>query len=98
MRISDWSSDVCSSDLPHRAAQRLLDVIGNALQLGATAGQHDLPPDRAVEAQRLERLLDLAGQHFEPLTDDRDQLRARNPRSLAQIGRASCRERVCQYV
>src|SRR3546814_9164625 len=34
---------------------------------------------------RSERLLDLAGQHFEPLTDDRDQLRARNPRSLALV-------------
>src|SRR3546814_8965327 len=27
MRISDWSSDVCSSDLPHK---RILDLVKNA--------------------------------------------------------------------
>src|SRR3546814_6511260 len=29
MRISDWSSDVCSSDLPHRANFRLLQAGEN---------------------------------------------------------------------
>src|SRR3546814_5439688 len=60
MRISDWSSDVCSSDLI------ALAVI--------TPRQ----PPVAIERPR----------------------RVRNPerhRSL-EIGRASCRERVCQYV
>src|SRR3546814_639748 len=28
MRISDWSSDVCSSDLPAQAAQALCDAVG----------------------------------------------------------------------
>src|SRR3546814_8686572 len=52
MRISDWSSDVCSSDL------RLLDIIGQRVDLG----------DRLVEAQRLDvggnhgdRAVELAG-------------------------------------
>src|SRR3546814_594890 len=39
MRISDWSSDVCSSDLPERP-QRLSSVHD---ELGATAG--GAPPD-----------------------------------------------------
>src|SRR3546814_17424126 len=32
MRISDWSSDVCSSDLPrpHACADRLVNVMGEA--------------------------------------------------------------------
>src|SRR3546814_6832593 len=58
MRISDWSSDVCSSDLQaawatnaHRPAQRALCIIGNTLQLSAAAGQHDLSPHRPDKAQ-----------------------------------------------
>src|SRR3546814_8770701 len=73
MRISDWSSDVCSSDLARGAAERRLRVIGDSFQVGAAADEHDLTPDRADEMQILERPAD-------------------------QIGRASCRERVCQYV
>src|SRR3546814_1735406 len=38
MRISDWSSDVCSSDL-HRADQQLLDV---AAELGAEEARRDV--------------------------------------------------------
>src|SRR3546814_6300343 len=30
MRISDWSSDVCSSDLPHRAAVRGREHFSNS--------------------------------------------------------------------
>src|SRR3546814_6984560 len=64
MRISDWSSDVCSSDLSDRR---------KAAGLGGLS-----PARRNARVDRKERL----GKH------------RRNP----QIGRASCRERVCQYV
>src|SRR3546814_9402386 len=64
MRISDWSSDVCSSDLVGVYPLATLDPL-----LGAGPG----------------------GDH--PLTGGREGRFA--PR---QIGRASCRERVCQYV
>src|SRR3546814_18571045 len=49
-----------------------------------------------VAAQRLAMLAHIAiRQDMEPLEDiDRDRL----PRSLQQIGRASCRARVCRYV
>src|SRR3546814_16367400 len=72
MRISDWSSDVCSSDLESLAWSRSL-VEANL---------------RGVDShgvQRLPRYLDLLRT---------GQIKARP----AKIGRASCRERVCQYV
>src|SRR3546814_9767890 len=74
MRISDWSLDVCSSDLAlclHQLARR--PGLRRAL-----FGDIDVPP--AGETV-LEIPLRLA------VTDEDEQ-----------IGRASCRERVCQYV
>src|SRR3546814_11000517 len=80
MRISDWSSDVCSSDLwcssrstcPTRTTRDLDPINIRALCLQADAELSGDPQLRAA-AQR---------------TVQRDE----------QIGRASCRERVCQYV
>src|SRR3546814_7264312 len=81
MRISDWSSDVCSSDLgvlkeyrqhrdQHRAHQR-----GHKVE----AVDQYAPLEDAFQDEC--RLLDDADiEHFH------------------KIGRASCRERVCQYV
>src|SRR3546814_4726408 len=67
MRISDWSSDVCSSDLRHDAVEHFDDG-----HLGAEV---------AVEAGEF----------------DADRARS-DHQQLFKIGRASCRERVCQYV
>src|SRR3546814_2886374 len=87
MRISDWSSDVCSSDL-------------------TDAGIHDwMIPDAAVRALRLmERW---AAPYQAMIAAEIVQRRRANPldpqiteahkHRHAQIGRASCRERVCQY-
>src|SRR3546814_3060003 len=81
MRISDWSSDVCSSDLAHFACV----FVGNS-QLAAnllvdqfreTLGGFDR---QSVQVQII-----LVAIRREPFTRD-------------EIGRASCRERVCQYV
>src|SRR3546814_9940068 len=66
MRISDWSSDVCSSDL--------LPVFSFADGYFSARG----PGTHMVKAQ------DLPG--VPPFT------------AVQKIGRASCRERVCQYV
>src|SRR3546814_5417061 len=74
LRISDWSSDVCSSDLvPDFGGQ----FGGNAL-VGIN-GQH---PYTCCQVQRTVLLGTEAG----PIGRQ------------AEIGRASCRERVCQYV
>src|SRR3546814_1752726 len=80
MRISDWSSDVCSSDL-FQAAEAVRQIesapscrpapfaLGNARQMRQQVQAITETPNLAcfVAQQR-------------------------------QIGRASCRERVCQYV
>src|SRR3546814_8689898 len=76
VRISDWSSDVCSSDL---AMAEL--VVGMILALARKLTEQD----RRIRAGEWSFRLGLGG--FE--------LRGRD---VAKIGRASCRERVCQYV
>src|SRR3546814_9574451 len=85
MRISDWSSDVCSSDLVTARAQAEL----------ATLVQR-----RLHDRRRRPEELDAVG----PAPLDRAQPLARLGRGVdglqhvVEIGRASCRERVCQYV
>src|SRR3546814_6662098 len=80
MRISDWSSDVCSSDLRdgatrERPAARARDagvqIAVDDVVIDASCGAHDEGANQEQQHQ----------QGF-----------------ARQIGRASCRERVCQYV
>src|SRR3546814_8101546 len=82
MRISDWSSDVCSSDL--------------VMAFASGAAQ----PQQQANASR-------SGQTFRDCADCPEMV-AVPPGSFTmgspasetggEIGRASCRERVCQYV
>src|SRR3546814_9602678 len=74
MRISDWSSDVCSSDLKVDAGDRQ-----------RAEGRGEFLPD---------------GGDFHPVDEDRRKPvgRLEHDRAAGEIGRASCRERVCQYV
>src|SRR3546814_7406693 len=86
MRISDWSSDVCSSDL---------DAV-DAAEIGTAAQIED------VEALELLELIFAvvvvkARDELERLADGRQDPHFLGE-LLEQIGRASCRERVCQYV
>src|SRR3546814_14655620 len=88
MRISDWSSDVCSSDLGvgHQRSRRvetggrvLLDVIDKA--------QHALPGRFGLAgAQVGQAAVDAVAQGGPAVLLD----------APGQIGRASGRERVCQ--
>src|SRR3546814_7318606 len=72
MRISDWSSDVCSSDLRHPGVQALNLVTALVESLNAGV------PVVAIVG---------------------DTHRLHSWKNMTQeIGRASCRERVCQYV
>src|SRR3546814_7520205 len=99
MRISDWSSDVCSSDLKCTAAipgsyTHIFQRKGNSgpMEASAVGMAKTLWPSEIADTQ-------LDALRFVPLS-----LRISIPRSrqvrraLRQIGRASCRERVCQYV
>src|SRR3546814_8718979 len=105
MRISDWSSDVCSSDLSE------LEAAADACD-AETIAALELAAARISDYHRRQKPEDL---------DYRDSVGVRlghrwtavaaaglyvpggtaaYPSSVlmnAQIGRASCRERVCQY-
>src|SRR3546814_4508419 len=103
MRISDWSSDVCSSDL--RSDCRALGVVEPAF--GA-----DQDRRRAgARTHRLQRGLaagfvgEEQGAVGGPVCEQRGERHrvaklghGGAPALLGEIGRASCRERVCQYV
>src|SRR3546814_7797062 len=77
LRISDWSSDVCSSDLCEGCAARFTTFERIQLRdfwVVKSEGRRE-PFDR----EKLARSVEIACRKRE-------------------IGRASCRERVCQYV
>src|SRR3546814_9683070 len=94
MRISDWSSDVCSSDL--LGLDRL--GIGDRVDLAFDVG------DVAIleAAQYMTDRIDLAdmGEELvaEALTLRGTAHQAGDIDDGQQSGRASCRERVCQFV
>src|SRR3546814_2570852 len=78
MRISDWSSDVCSSDL--------VDIMGGII--GARWQRED----------QLHLTLRFIGEVERRAANDIAEALATVRHPAFKIGRASCRERVCQYV
>src|SRR3546814_10071217 len=100
MRISDWSSDVCSSDLSRRLeppAEELRfhprcpyrpkpwTTYHTALLVAVREGR------RLTAIQRIFLDSQTAGYRMKLML-------GRPGRGAWQIGRESCRERVCQYV
>src|SRR3546814_20020309 len=94
MRISDWSSDVCSSDLNIDAA--ILE--GDVALLVARPDDDHFRADRRPRIKMLDILVqhaDAAGRHV--VSDCPGLVRAVDEE---EIGRASCREReghYCEY-
>src|SRR3546814_1355362 len=84
MRISDWSSDVCSSDLTAHGRP------------GQSAG----PPKRLFAVRCLWRSVPSEDSNSGAVaaTARRKRQGTGQPEPSDEIGRASCRERVCQYV
>src|SRR3546814_7837283 len=81
MRISDWSSDVCSSDL----------ILSAPVVAGGRVFAMDAESRvTAVDAANGERVW---SRDLRPENGD-----GGFGGGIAEIGRASCRERVCQYV
>src|SRR3546814_9313182 len=72
MRISDLSSDVCSSDLWQK-----INAPNNGFYKNGLFGSNDLEPVVFAKHPVVEQAVKCLSE---------------------QIGRASCRERVCQYV
>src|SRR3546814_5421493 len=60
MRISDWSSDVCSSDLPSRGYSSCLDAL-RALPYSFARGEGDVMQASMTAAEVMQLELQLAG-------------------------------------
>src|SRR3546814_15700325 len=100
MRISDWSSDVCSSDLSELQRRK------------ARQREHEADDPEADDhgrfrpSEMLEMMVN--GSHSEhalagglvacDLHDHRHRFKHEQAADDSQIGRASCRERGCMYV
>src|SRR3546814_15088055 len=116
MRISDWSSDVCSSDLCSDHEVNIKVLLGDVEQAGKmTRKERDrllgkmtdevaqqCLRDNYLQSQAISvthmlggHLLDRFARFMRTL-EKAGQLNRRL--EYLQIGRASCRERVCQYV
>src|SRR3546814_18206298 len=104
MRISAWSSDVCSSDLlsdrdPGPAGGGPLRALpgGRARQWRLArllpARWEDLAAALRLSDRRRGVRCGLCPRHCA-----RPELLGRSRQGAAALGRASCRERVCQYV
>src|SRR3546814_10133896 len=103
MRISDWSSDVCSSDLLDQVVDVAVDAV-EPLEMAADPvfGQAAVVAHQAqVELRQQLGVVvreDLAEvRHLANFPQQRHRIR-RGGELSDQIGRASCRERECQYV
>src|SRR3546814_12336926 len=121
MRISDWSSDVCSSDLAgrrgdlrgeiallpldtlaeleadevlerDRRARGLARLGDDVRDRGLVVDHEELAEQRVLLGELLDRAVDHLGDDIGGLA------RFGGLFGGDQIGRASCRERVCQYV
>src|SRR3546814_19052593 len=103
MRISDWSSDVCSSDRPSKASHRTDSFLGVQelfvdKHLANTSDRYDFYSIR-LGIQPFQS--DFRGFLFNDsqlgirLFGNRDNNRIQYN---LEIGSATCRERVCQYV
>src|SRR3546814_19992169 len=102
MRISDWSSDVCSSDLPNGVPVPY--YYTNPTMIGFTGGGGstygggaepfimpvvgDWSPPPAYSQSYYDKSREKASPGYYSVYPD----------TFRKIGRASCRERVCQYV
>src|SRR3546814_13017939 len=100
MRISDWSSDVCSSDLLEQRFQGEAEALAYRGDVAALSCQAALQP--VVYRQQFVQqflvgkppgLFQIPMQAPALVLDLRLLAQHR-----LQLGRASCRERVCQYV
>src|SRR3546814_16668446 len=114
MRISDWSSDVCSSDLLLTSTGSplmpegfdyvyehikqdicLSSIAGGTDIISCFVGGNPIGPVWRGEIQR--RCLGMAVEVYDdsgrPVTGEKGELVCGK-----QIGRASCRARVCKYV
>src|SRR3546814_13130767 len=103
MRISDWSSDVCSSDLARDAGfQRGFGGVDLA-RLAPRSDPRDHFPYVLFGVEMVAPVAEQGDAIDQPpakqFLDRIGNVRAREAEHFGdKIGRAPCRERVCQYV
>src|SRR3546814_5626586 len=92
MRMCDWSSDVCSSDLEAGSGDVVVMLHGGGP--GASGwSNYNRNIEAFVDAGFRVILMDCPG------FNKPGPIVTSDPRGLVnEIGRATCRERVCQYV
>src|SRR3546814_16926125 len=97
MRISDWSSDVCSSDLYGVVGLIVkMDDIGLHMAQGGSRARQAI--GRGLVALMPRLLAGLATLGTAAMLWVGGQIFLHGLDAFHKIGRASCRERVCQYV
>src|SRR3546814_2316610 len=98
MRISDWSSDVCSSDLmPKETFKKLWGTIGRGgVFRGVIKNRAKDGSNYYVDAV----IAPFIGKNGKPekYLGVRYEITKSEVERQNKIGRASCRERVCKYV
>src|SRR3546814_14841240 len=103
MRISDWSSDVCSSDLARRnqgfkrglQAAQVSDPAADLVQV-TLADRLDVAAGIATLFAEDEKCPDIRDRKTEVAASP-DEAQPHDPGRIVEIGRATCRERRCQY-
>src|SRR3546814_2196606 len=97
MRISDWSSDVCSSDLPqgYERFNPVNHVKDWRVPMLVVHGQLDyrIPVEQSIAAFTALQRQGIESKFLYFPDENHWVLKPAN-----KIGRAQCRERVCQYV
>src|SRR3546814_15561395 len=103
MRISDWSSDVCSSDL----TSGVVNVITAKPKLGAfeAAAEGEYGNYNSIKGKAMVNIplgenagIRVAGIYLNRDGYTKNLFLGKRFDDLDQIGRASCSERVCTYV
>src|SRR3546814_12036103 len=111
MRISDWSSDVCSSDLSSQYPNKIftvLDFRGDATTLGDAALERRRSEAENDAKDRVDALLKrVPAKQYAPATMTSEERRiydlfadvpgGRDKSNDMKTGRAACREGVGQY-
>src|SRR3546814_6989563 len=94
MRISDWSSDVCSSDLIESREIHVCDSCYGDLACHCPDCQMTVHIDETVSIAGGDTVCDSCAGDYPECEDCGENCHSDN----MQTGRASCRERVCPYV
>src|SRR3546814_17492001 len=105
MRIGDWSSDVCSSDLAFGGLNARAGINTLRLRKVNIVSQAQFDALRALATERASPREPAPASDAREISFGEEIYRVGTGDPViyemdlyAQIGRASCRERVCQYV